>query len=49
MNYKSYPNSKITPSRKSRKGLRNSVFIYNKSLRAKLNRERRAERTLNNN
>lgn len=48
MNYKAAPKKKDTPSRKSRKGLRNSVFIYNKSIRAKLDRERRAARALAN-
>lgn len=44
MNYRAHPTSKKTPSRKSRKGERNSVFIYNATLRAKHNREKRALR-----
>lgn len=49
MNFKAYANEKTTPNRKSRKGLRNSVFIFNKTLRSKLNREKRATKALNNN
>lgn len=44
MTYKPAPKAKDTPSRKSRKGQRNAVFIYNKTLRARLDRERRAAR-----
>lgn len=47
MQWKSYPTKKDTPNRKSRKSQRNIVFLHNYKLRAKLNRERRAER-LNN-
>lgn len=47
MNWKPYPTKKDTPSRKTRKSLRNSVFSYNYKMRARLNRERRAQR-LNN-
>lgn len=47
MNWKNYPTKKDTPNRKSRKSQRSTVFIHNYKLRAKLNRERRAER-LNN-
>jgi hypothetical protein len=42
MLYREHPNSKKTPSRKSRKGERNTTFIYNYTLRRKLNREKRA-------
>jgi hypothetical protein len=48
MNWKSYPKAKDTPSRRTRKGLRNSVFQHNYKLRAKLNREKRALRVVNN-
>ncbi len=48
MNYRPQPKKKDTPSRKSRKGLRNSVFIYNKTIKAKIDRERRAVRNLIN-
>lgn len=34
--YKPYPNSKDTPSRKSRKGSRNTVFVANKIANRKL-------------
>lgn len=44
MNFKSYPTKKGTPSRRARKAERNNVFRNNKSLRAKMNRERRALR-----
>lgn len=47
MNWKSYPKEKDTPNRKSRKSQRNTVFIHNYKLRAKLNRERRAAREAN--
>lgn len=47
MQWKSYPTKKDTPSRRTRKSQRNEVFRHNYKLRAKLNRERRAQR-LNN-
>ena len=40
MQYKSYPTVKDTPSRLQRKGLRNSVFVYNKKLRKMTDRPR---------
>lgn len=49
MNFKSYPNKKNTPNRKSRKSQRNTVFQFNKSIRAKLNREKRAAAAALNN
>lgn len=42
MNYKPYPKATDTPSRKTRKGMRNSVFIANRKLRKKA--LKRAER-----
>lgn len=49
MTFKSYPNVKTTPNRKARKGERNKVFIYNKTLRGRINRVKRdAKRELNN-
>jgi len=42
MNYQSYPTKKSVPSRRNRKGTRNKTFIYNATLRGKLNREKRA-------
>lgn len=48
MNYKAHPKRKDTPSRRSRKSGRNDSFRYNRSLRAKLDREKRAARDLNN-
>lgn len=42
MEFKSRSTKKSTPSRRTRKGERNSTFIFNKSIRAKLNREKRA-------
>jgi hypothetical protein len=48
MQYKAYSNSKTTPNRRTRKGDRNTTFRYNKSLRAKVNRERRAQREQDN-
>jgi len=48
MNFKSYPKAKDTPSRKTRKSLRNTVFSHNYKMRARLNRERRNAR-LNDN
>jgi hypothetical protein len=44
MNYKSYPTKKDTPSRKVRKGERNSTFIYNMTLKRKANRAKRKEK-----
>ena len=41
MNWKSYPNKKNTPSRRTRKSQRNEVFRHNYKMRAKLNREHR--------
>jgi hypothetical protein len=49
MTYKSYPRRKDKGSRMSRKQERNRVFIHNRSIRAKLDREKRAERAVNNN
>lgn len=48
MNYKSYPKVKDTPNRRARKGQRNSIFQYNYKLKARLKRELRAEKSLNN-
>jgi len=49
MNWKSYSKKKTTPSRRSRKGQRNTVFQYNYKLRSRLNREKRSLREdLNN-
>jgi hypothetical protein len=48
MNYKAYATSKTTPNRRARKGERNTTFRHNKALRAKLNRERRAQREQTN-
>lgn len=50
MNYKPQPHKKDTPNRRARKSGRNASFIHNRSLRAKMNRERRAlqEQELNN-
>lgn len=42
MNWKSYAKVKDTPSRRTRKGLRNSVFQFNYKMKARLKRERRA-------
>lgn len=44
MNYKSYPNSKNTPSRKSRKGQRNATFIFNKYETRRLKKASRVQR-----
>ncbi len=44
MTYKAQPKSKDTPNRRSRKSGRNEAFRYNRSLRAKINREKRAAR-----
>jgi hypothetical protein len=44
MNYKKYPDSKDTPSRKTRKTERNRVFEYNKTIAAKVRREKRLAR-----
>jgi hypothetical protein len=49
MNYKAQPKSKDTPSRRSRKSGRNASFRYNRELRGKLNRERRAQKEELNN
>lgn len=40
MNYKTYPTSKDTPSRKQRKSQRSSVFVANKRMRKAINRPR---------
>ena len=48
MDYKSYPTQKTTPNRRARKGERNKTFIYNATLRGKLNREKRAAREKDN-
>jgi len=42
--YKAYPNSKDTPSRKSRKGSRNTVFVSNKVANRKLVKARKDAR-----
>ena len=34
-NYKAYPTSKDTPNRKSRKGIRRTVFLANKKMTTK--------------
>jgi hypothetical protein len=44
MNYRAQPKKKDTPSRRSRKSGRNQSFIHNRSLRARINREKRALR-----
>jgi len=44
MTYKSYGTRKTTKSRRARKGQRNATFIYNMTLRSKVNREKRAAR-----
>lgn len=44
MNWKSYPKKKDTPSRKTRKSQRNTVFQHNYKLRARLNRAKRDKR-----
>ncbi len=44
MNYKSYAKSVDTPSRKTRKGLRNSVFIANKKMAKMARKAARLER-----
>jgi hypothetical protein len=49
MNWKSYPKEKDTPSRRTRKAARNSVFQHNYKLRAKVNREKRATKVALNN
>lgn len=48
MNFKSYPKAKDTASRRTRKGLRNSVFQFNYKIKARLKREQRAEKALTN-
>jgi hypothetical protein len=40
-NYKNYPKSSDTPNRKSRKGMRRTVFLANKKMTKKA--ERRAQ------
>ena len=47
MEYKAYPTKKTVKSRRSRKGARNAAFQYNRSLRGRLNRERRAAQASN--
>lgn len=44
MNYKAYPKSKDTPSRKSRKGGRHAVYNHNKYALRKLRNEARKSR-----
>ncbi len=44
MNYKSYAKSVDTPSRKTRKGLRKSVFIANKKMAKMARKAARLER-----
>lgn len=44
MNWHPHPNVKSTPNRRARKSERNKAFIYNRSLRSKINREKRAAR-----
>ena len=48
MNYLSYPTKKNTKSRMSRKQGRNKVFLANKTARRKLDREKRANREIQN-
>lgn len=45
-NYKPYPASKNTPSRKSRKSDRNKIFIENKLMKHKLKKERKANESV---
>lgn len=42
--YKSYPTDKETPSRPARKKERSNVFRFNKTVAAKLRKERRLAR-----
>jgi hypothetical protein len=42
--YKPHPEEKTTHSRKTRKGERNKVFLYNFTLVRKLKKERRKKR-----
>lgn len=44
MNYHSYAKSADTPNRKSRKGARREVFVYNKTAKGKQLKARRLER-----
>lgn len=44
MNYKSYPTKKDTPSRKTRKGARYSVFIANRKMKKLLKKAARLAR-----
>jgi hypothetical protein len=44
MNYKAYPTSKTTPSRRARKGERNAIFQYNKTAARKAAKARRDAR-----
>jgi len=44
MNYKAFPKSSDTPSRKLRKSQRNIVFISNRKMRHKLKKEQRTAR-----
>lgn len=44
MNYKAYPNSKDTPSRKARKGQRNATFIFNKYETKRLRKAEKASK-----
>lgn len=42
MNYKAFPKSADTPSRKLRKSVRNTVFITNRKMRHQFKKSRRA-------
>lgn len=44
MNYQSYGKESTTPSRKTRKGMRNTVFIANKKIAKALRKANRLER-----
>ena len=47
MNYKAYPKEADTPSRKTRKSVRNTTFMYNYTLKRKQLRKMRKEREEN--
>lgn len=49
MEYKHYPKVKDTPSRKSRKSERGTIFKYNKMLNHNIKKQRRLERNQNEN
>lgn len=44
MNYKSYGNKISTPSRKTRKGIRNSAFVANKKMAKAQRKAKRLKR-----